>query len=109
MRVDVNSLLQPQRKRAATRGSFKPGQCGNPAGRKKLPLDVVELARSHTLAAMQTLVEINGDKHAPPAARVKAAETIINRGYGTAPQVVRHEGDIVHHVKRVIIEDVSAN
>jgi hypothetical protein len=40
------------------------------------------LAREHTKAALEALVEIVGSKKAPPAARVAAANAILDRGYG---------------------------
>jgi hypothetical protein len=50
--------------------------------------EVVELARAHTVTAMQTLVEIATNKKASSPARVAAADAILDRGWGKAAQVV---------------------
>lgn len=78
------------------------GQSGNPGGRKKLPEDVVGLARKHTVDAMQVLADILLHSDHDPS-RVRAAEILLNRGWGTAPQVVQIDGEIAH-VKRIVFE-----
>ncbi|MDA9824808.1 DUF5681 domain-containing protein, partial [Alphaproteobacteria bacterium] len=42
-------------------GQFAPGQSGNPGGRPKDEHRVAELARSYTLEAIDTLVELMRD------------------------------------------------
>jgi Family of unknown function (DUF5681) len=61
---------------------FKKGQSGNPGGRPKILADVRELARAHTASAMNALVQIVEDANAPPAARVTAANSLLDRAYG---------------------------
>lgn len=65
-------------------GRFLPGKSGNPGGRPKKLMEVVELARQHTPAAIQTLGQIMQDEDAPPAARVSASQTLLDRGWGKA-------------------------
>src|SRR5687767_13186041 len=67
---------------------WRKGQSGNPGGRPKMDRTIVELAREHTAAAMQTLIDIAADKDAPPSARVGAAQAILDRGWGKATQVI---------------------
>ena len=74
--------------------SFKPGQSGNPSGRRKneayrqVFADIKLLAKEASPEAMQTLIAIHKDPKAPPAARVAAAESIICRGYGKPLQQI---------------------
>lgn len=77
--------------------AFKKGQSGNPGGRaiRRLPdgRTLTQLAREHTEEAVETLVEVMRDDTAPPAARVAAADKILNRGWGQAPQTITIKDD----------------
>ena len=61
---------------------FKKGQSGNPGGRPKILADIREVARAHTASAMNALVQIVENNNARPAARVAAANSLLDRGYG---------------------------
>jgi hypothetical protein len=54
----------------------------------KTPTDIRSLARSHGPAALKTLAGIMNEKDAPPAARVAAANSLLDRGWGKAVQPV---------------------
>lgn len=69
-------------------GTFQKGQSGNPGGRPKEIGHVRDLARAHTEDAIRTLVEIRGDLGAPPAARVAAAQALLDRAWGKPSQAV---------------------
>jgi hypothetical protein len=49
---------------------------------------VQELARQQSPQAINTLVAIMGDEKAPPAARVAAANALLDRGYGKPTQPI---------------------
>ena len=70
---------------------FKKGQSGNPGGRPKVIAEVKELAREHTGKAVETLVSIMTNPKAAAAARVSAANALLDRGYGRPPQHVTGE------------------
>src|SRR5262249_861091 len=74
------------KRRLRTRGSWKPGQSGNPGGRPKELGHVRDLARQHTEAAVITLVSIMNNAEEPGRARVAAAEALLNRGWGHPSQ-----------------------
>jgi len=85
---------------------FQKGQTGNAGGRPKLPEDVKhvrELARQYTAEAVQALYEVtvNGSG----SARVSAANSILERGWGKPEQpVTGPDGGDIQHTVRVIFE-----
>lgn len=54
----------------------------------KTPADIRSLARAHTGTALKTLAGIMQQDDAPPAARVSAAQALLDRGWGKAAQTV---------------------
>jgi hypothetical protein len=70
---------------------FQKGRSGNPGGRPKVVAEVKELARKHTGKAIETLVSIMDNPKAAPAARVSAANALLDRGYGKPPQHITGE------------------
>lgn len=65
---------------------FKPGQSGNPAGRRKEDASVKELARAYTKPAIEALVKALKAKS--ERTRVAAAEALLDRGWGRPAQEV---------------------
>ncbi|MGC5779491.1 DUF5681 domain-containing protein [Methylobacterium sp. NFXW15] len=72
--------------------AFQPGQSGNPGGRPKASARVRDAAREHTERALQVLVEIATEGESE-AARVAAANAILDRGYGKPSQPVDGDGE----------------
>ncbi len=52
----------------------------------KAPTEIRSLARSHTESAIRVLAGIMNETTAPAAARVSAAQTLLDRGWGKADQ-----------------------
>ena len=67
-------------------GKFEKGQSGNPGGMPKTR-EVRLLARQYTAEAINTLVELMRYKKAPTI-RVRAAEVLLDRGWGKPPASV---------------------
>lgn len=74
------------------KGGFKKGKSGNPAGRPKVIGELRDLAREHTMPALQTLIDVAANKGEAGSARVSAANAILDRGYGKPSQEVQHTG-----------------
>lgn len=55
----------------------------------KTPTDIRSLARGHTETAITTLAKIMTADDAPHAARVAAANSLLDRGWGKAPQELK--------------------
>ena len=53
--------------------------------------DVRDLVRKHTAVAIETLSAIMIDDTAPKSARVMAANGLLDRGWGKAPQTIELE------------------
>jgi hypothetical protein len=68
--------------------------------------EVRSLARSHTKTAVNVLVGVMRSKDATHAARVSAANAILDRGWGRAAQALENgEGalELIHKIERVIV------
>jgi hypothetical protein len=69
--------------------------------------EIRSLARSHTRTAINVLVGVMRSKDATHAARVSAANAILDRGWGKAPQSLGNGDDgaleLVHRIERVIV------
>jgi hypothetical protein len=78
-------------------------------GKARTLVEIRSLARSHTRTAIRVLVGIMRCKDATPAARVSAANAILDRGWGRATQPLENGGDgaleLIHRIERVIGAD----
>ncbi len=69
--------------------------------------EIRSLARSHTRTALNVLVGVMRSKDATAAAKVSAANAILDRGWGKAAQAIE-TGDggaleLIHRIERVIV------
>lgn len=65
---------------------WQKGQSGNPGGRAKGYGDIRALARAHTDKALKVLVDALKDTD--PQVRVRAANSLLDRGYGKPTQEI---------------------
>ena len=72
---------------------FKKGQSGNPGGRPKAIAEVRDLARAQTEESLKALVTIRDSAKAAPAARVAAANSLLDRGWGRPAQTISGDPD----------------
>ena len=73
--------------------------------RKKIPTDLRSLARAHTELCIKVLAGIASAEDAPPAARVSAAQALLDRGWGKPAQPhTGEDGDTIRVTLRTITE-----
>lgn len=82
------------------------------AGRKqgsinKVKLELRAAAREHTQAALDTLVEIMNDTMSPHAARISAANILLDRGHGKSTQSV--DVDHTANISNLMVQWVQSN
>ena len=82
------------------------------AGRKqgsinKVKLELRAAAREHTQAALDTLVEIMSDTMSPHAARISAANILLDRGHGKPTQSV--DVDHTANISNLVVQWVQSN
>jgi hypothetical protein len=76
----------PSRRQKIPSSAWRPGQSGNPGGRPKVSAEIRELARQHGSQAIERLVALMHSKNESVA--VRAAEALLDRGYGRPMQGV---------------------
>jgi hypothetical protein len=73
----------------------------------KTPAEIRSLARAHTRTALAVLVGIMRQRAATPAARVAAANSVLDRGWGKASQPLSGDPEnpirMVTRIERVIV------
>lgn len=66
----------------------------------KLPTEIKSLARVHTKTALKVLAKIMTEDNSPHAARVAAAQCLLDRGWGKAAQAIEVTGELTSKVIR---------
>jgi hypothetical protein len=91
-----NSLRSRQKdgEMAQSSTSWRAGQSGNPAGRSRSEFALRDHARTFTQEALDTIANVMRDENAPPDARIRAAEALLNRGWGKPPAPMEVSGGV---------------
>lgn len=92
-------------KRTPPRSAWSPGQSGNPGGRPKVAAEVRDLAREHAGKAIKRLVALMCSKNQPVALR--AAEAVLDRGYGRPLQAVQLPEDPQEKPRRLDLSTLT--
>jgi hypothetical protein len=75
--------------------------------------EIRSLARSHTRTALSVLVGVMRSKDATAAARVSAANAILDRGWGKATQAIENGAggalELIHRIERVIVHPENSD
>lgn len=71
-------------------GGARKGAGRKPGKVSEAKRTIAEMAKEHGQLALQTLVDVASDAKAPHAAKVSAANALLDRGYGKPPQAVDH-------------------
>jgi len=75
-------------------GGAREGAGRPPGAVSKAKRELMSMAEDHAEAALQTLVDIAGNKDEAAAARVSAANSILDRAYGRPAQGVNLDATI---------------
>jgi hypothetical protein len=80
--------------------------------RAKIVTEIRSLARSHTRTALNVLVGVMRSKDATAAAKVTAANAILDRGWGKAVQAIENGGEgpleLIHRIERIIVQGLDS-
>lgn len=91
----------------AQHGGKRPGAGRKPGGVSKAKRELADMAKDYADKALAVLAEIMGDNQQPAAARVSAANAMLDRGHGKPAQAVQltgSEGGPVTVVTRRIVD-----
>lgn len=81
--------------------------------RAKIVTEIRSLARSHTRTALNVLVGVMRSKDATAAAKVTAANAILDRGWGKAVQAIENGGEapleLIHKIERIIVHPENSD
>lgn len=79
----------------------------------KTPTDIRSLARTHTERAINVLAGIMDQPSAPEAARIAAANSLLDRGWGKPSQAITNGEDgpfeVIQRIERVIVNAPDRN
>ena len=92
--------MPPKRRQSgAGRGSHRGGP--------KTLADVQKLAQDKSVAAIETLAAIHADPELPAAARIAAANSILDRAFGRPQTVSEGEGPVLANITVTFVKPAT--
>jgi hypothetical protein len=87
---------------------FQPGVSGNPGGRPRALVEVEALAREHSVAAIERLVDLMSNSLSD-AVRLAAANSLLDRALGKPRQAVAAilSGDVRQMTDAMLLEIIA--
>lgn len=74
----------------------------------KTPTEIRSLARAHTAAAINCLASIMNSSEAQDSARVSAANSLLDRGWGKPNQPISGDDEnplmVIQRIERIIVD-----
>ena len=105
--------LAKERAEPAPRDDTETDKRESKMSKAKALTSVRSLARSHTRTAITVLAKIMRSENATPAARVSAANALLDRGWGKATQPLGGADDgtlqLVHRIERIIVHPENSD
>jgi hypothetical protein len=89
------------------KGGCKPGETRNPGGRPKWQTEARDAFKEDIPEARRILLGIMRDENAPHAARVSAANAILDRGLGKAPQSMDLNANVKNGDLAELLEEID--
>ena len=110
MPIPANRTEQALRR---ANGTFRNGVSGNPSGRPRIVADLQAAARVLAPEAFGVLARIMADERQPASARVTAANSLLDRGFGRpstaviveAPKESPEEEERSRELRRRLLKD----
>lgn len=71
--------------------------------------EIKSLARAHTESAIKVLAGVMNEPSAPHAARVAASNSLLDRGWGKAAQIIAGDEDAPLTIRRIEVVVIGTN
>jgi len=88
-------------------GRLLPGHSANPTGKSWKHKEILALVREGSVSAVKTLMAIHEDPEQPAAARVTAANAILDRAWGKARETKEIELNVASESRRFAVSQLT--
>jgi hypothetical protein len=102
-------IKRPLIKKRGKRGGKRPGSGRKPGTQNKATVSLKGIAQEYTAEAIDVLAEIMRDPESPAAARVAAADKLLDRAYGKPRQELEVSGEVISVDRAALRERYEKN